>query len=199
MNSLTTPTTPRTLLEAVNELLAMIRVSSVMSLASENLNSDAADAKMALDAASVMVQSRGWYFNRETGFRIDPEAGTDFLYLPLNTLKVTLARCASGDRLVERGNRLYNPRTQNFKIPEGAVVDCVVGLPFEELPSVARDYVTAVAARSFGIPKLPTGATFRYTEEYVMNSLATLEQLDIDYADNTLAESSPHFAAMRRR
>lgn len=199
MNPMSTPTTPMSLLEAVNTLLACVRISSVMSLMPESLNMDAADAKQALDNASRQMQAEGWYFNTEYNLKLEPDVNSNHINLPANTLRVKVARCSTNDRLIERGRRLYDPKRHTYELPDGASVDIVVALPFEDLPTVARDYVVAVAARAFGIPKLPTGATFRFTEEYVNTARVELERMEIDWADNTLAQSSEHFKRMRRR
>jgi hypothetical protein len=55
----TTPTTPTTLLDAVNILLEAARVSGVDSLDQINLNEDAATAKTALDDVTREVLRYG--------------------------------------------------------------------------------------------------------------------------------------------
>lgn len=196
--STTTPTVPKTLLQAVNELLLAIRASSVMSLLNEDLNEDASAAKQALDTASVETQSEAWEFNRIKEFIIDPTPGGE-IELPSNTLKVTTARWASGNRLVERGGRLYDPVEQTFAIGDSVTVDITLALVFEELPMAARMYVTALAARRFCLPRLPTSAAFNYTAEYLKKARALLEQADADTHDGDLGTTSPHFSKMRRR
>ncbi len=194
-----TPTTPTTLLDAVNELLRAIRLASVMSLLNVDMNGEAADARKALDQASREFQQVGWSFNTEVDYVIQPEADTGEVLLPTNCLRVRTIRCDSGDRLVSRGGRLYNPVTHTYAIAEAARVDYVAALPFEELPSSARLYITALGARRFCIPRMPSGSTFQYTEEFLTSALITCEQEDADVLDSTLPQTSPHFAAMRRR
>jgi len=201
MTTTSTPTIPRTLLEGVNELLSAIRVASVSSLLTADLNEDAAKAKQAMDTASIQFQTRGWEFNTERNAIFDP-AGDGTITLPSNTLKVRSARNrVSGMRLVFRGGRLYNPHPdyRTFTIGESAACDIVLGLPFEDLTSSARLYVTGLAARSFCIPKLPDLSTFRFTEELLKTTLVAIEQEDAEMVEDDLKTTSPHFAKMGRR
>ncbi len=194
----TTPTTPKTVLEAVNQMLKAIRVSPVMSLDEADLNADASDAKSQLDLVSVEVQTEGWFFNTMTDAKLDPNTdGT--VSVPNNCLKFRSARSYSGARLVERGDKLFNPVARTFFIGDTVTADYVEGLVFEHLPNVARNYITAVAARRFGIPKLPVTSTFRYTEEMVQKALMALQEADDEHRDDTLKETSPHFKSMGKR
>jgi hypothetical protein len=193
-----TPTSPATLLEAVNALLRTIRVEPIASLSTIHANVDAADAKAALDDVSRELQTSGWNFNRERDYVIDPEVSGEVL-LPANTLKVKTSRTDLNDRLVARGLRLYNPATHSYNIGRAAIVDIVIALPYEELPANAKAYVVALAARRFGIPKMPTGAVFNYTQEMVTTAMASLEQEDTEVEDTNLKQTSPHFQRMSRR
>jgi hypothetical protein len=198
MATTSTPTTPRTLLEAVNTLLLAVRLGAVMSLNAADLNEDAAGAKSALDDASREVQLRGYEFNTDWDYKIDPNVTTGEITLPENTLKVRAARC-SNKRLVQRGLRLYDSRLHTYSIGKTVSVDIVVALPFEDLPEGFKLYVTASAARKWCLPKLPASATFEYTKEMLANALSAAEEQDAEMADATAPDTSPHFAAMRRR
>jgi len=194
----TTPTTPTTLLGAVNQLLKAIRVTGVMTLQPENLTEYGSNAKEALDSASIEVQTEGWYFNTEPNATLSPST-TGEVFLPNNLLAMNSARCSDGSRLVERGQRLYDPTKRTFNIGKAVQVDMILALPFEELPQVARAYITAVAARTFCVPNLPTGTTFRYTEDFLSKTRATLEQKQTEWLDETLKTVNPHVMNQRRR
>ena len=194
----TTPTVPTTLLEAVNTLLNAARVRGIVSLESVNLNVDAAAAKSAIDMVIREALMPGFEFNTEREVKIDPEVSGE-INLPNNPLKVKSYRWQWAPRLVRRGNRLYDPKKRTYAIGETVTVDIVVALEFAELPPAAKAYVTAVAARRFALPRLPEGATFQYTEEYLRSALAAMEQEDADVEDSELKLTSPHFANMGRR
>jgi hypothetical protein len=198
MATTSTPTTPKTLLEAVNSLLLAIRISSVMSLNAADLNVDAAGAKEALDNAAREIQLRGYEYNTDKGYNIDPAPTTGEIILPSNTLKVRSIRC-NNRRLVKRGLKLYDNKKHTFSIGETVSVDLVVALPFEDLPESFKLYVTALAANRWCIPKLPSQTTFQYTQTFVQAAQMAAEEEDAEMADETVLDTSPHFAAMRRR
>lgn len=197
MASTTTPTTPKTLLDAVNALLLAVRIANVMSLEAGDLNEDAAGAKAALDDVCREVQLTGYEFNTEWAYKIDP-APTGEVVLPSNTLKVRSVRC-SYKRLTQRGLMLYDNVGHTFNIGETVTCDLVIALPYEQLPEAFKLLVTAQAARRWCLPKLPAQATFSYTEEMLDTARSLAEEEDSQGADSTLLDTSPHFAFQRRR
>lgn len=193
----TTPTIPADLLQAVNELLRAIRMAAVMSLSAADLNEAASDAKLALDNASLEVQMQGWEFNTVRCAVIDPDVNGE-ITLPSNCLKVRSARYYGYDRYVFRNGKLYDPRNRTFTIGQSVKVDMVEALEFSWLSAAFRKWVTALAARRFCLPKLPTGSTFQYTEEYLLSAQSAAELEDAETLDMDLTGTSPHFNFMRR-
>lgn len=193
-----TVTTPTTLLEAVNLLLLAIRVEKVMSLASAESKQDAADALLAINAASRAIQLKGWEFNTEYDFVIDPTPEGEIV-LPENCVYVRKARCKEGNRLVERNRKLYDNRKHTFNIGEAVTTELVLCLPFEELSEAWRNYVMAQAGLTFCTSKLPSGAVFQWTSSYLDDARQQAIDEDTAVHDNDLEGSSPHFARMRRR
>lgn len=197
MPTTATPTIPADLLAAVNELLRAIRMAAVMSLNATDLNEAASDAKLALDTASLEVQQKGWEFNTVRCAVLDPSPDGEIV-LPSNCLKVRSARYYGYDRYVFRNGKLYDPRKRSFNIGQSVKVDMVEALEFSWLSAAFRKWVTALAARRFCLPKLPTGATFQYTEEFLASAIADAELEDAETLDQPLTYTSPHFARMRR-
>lgn len=199
MSATTTPTIPKTLLDAVNDLLRAVRVAPVAGLLVTDLNADAQAAKQAIDGASIELQQQGWFFNTEEGVVLDPTVDGEIV-LAENVLEVLSSRYrSSGNQLAHRGSRLYDPTKRTYAIGESVEVDIVIALDFSELPNAARLYVTALAARRFCLPRLPTNTTFAYTQEVLSTALTTLQQKDADARDQDLKATSPHFAKMGRR
>lgn len=194
----TTPTTPTTILDAVNILLEAARVSGVDSLQQVNINEDAAAAKKALDDVSREVQRTGWEQNTSRGYVLDPEVdGT--VTLPLDTARVKVSRGYAGNRLVPRDGKLYDPKLRTFTIGRSVTVDLVQYLEFGDLTDSMKAYITALAARRFAIPRLPSPSSFKYTDEMVQGFLVALEQEDAEQDDRGIEEVSPHFAKFHRR
>lgn len=194
----TTPTTPTTLLDAVNILLEAARVSGVDSLDQINRNEDAATAKTALDDVTREVLRTGWEQNTTRGFVIDPDVDGS-ITLPLDTASVKISRGYTGNRLVPRGGKLYDPKLRTYTVGQSVTVDLIQYLPFEDLTDAMKSYITALAAVRFAIPRLPSPSNFKFTEEMVQGFLAALLQEDTNHDDRDISEISPHFAKFRRR
>jgi hypothetical protein len=200
MATTTTPTTPQTLLEAINELLRCVRIRPVHSLQAADNDADAAGAKKAIDDVAREVLLRGWEFNTEYGYVLLPDLdGT--IPFPSNALKVTKAKYVCDDRALRtRGRKLYDNEKHTFNIGESAKVDMVIGLPFEDFPDPIKAWVVALAGLRWARPKMPSGAVFQYTQEYAKDAEMAALQYEVDeLGTQTLKDTSPHFAAWARR
>lgn len=193
-----TPTTPATLLECLNMILQGARLAPIGSLDQADANEDSAQALRTIHQVNREFQMKGWFFNTVEDKVIDPEMSGEVL-LPANTLKVVKSRYKGSYPLTARGLKLYDPRDGGtFILGESATVDLVECLEFDDLSEAARSYVTGLSARRFCIPKLPTQTTFQWTEEYVVGALRMVEHEDTEQRDQTLKDTSPHFAKHQR-
>ena len=134
--------TPTTELEAVNEILSSIGEAPVNSL--ESGMDDANMALQILRSVSRETQSIGWYFNREQGFVLSPDDKGEVL-VPENTLRLDSGR----KDLMLRSGKLYDSKRHTFCIEQPVRVDLVLGLHFNDMPEVARRFITLKAARVF--------------------------------------------------
>lgn len=135
--------TPLTELEAVNAILATIGETPLNSL--ENLNADGELARYFLKSHSAQTQVKGWTFNTEEDYSLEPNSSGE-IWLPSNTLKFL----TSDHTIVQRGLRLYDRAKHSYTSFATAITaDLVVGLPFEELPETLRQYLTLAAGRAF--------------------------------------------------
>lgn len=199
MADTTTPTVPLTLLGAVNELLRAIGRTDVMSLATADMDATAQEALQAVSSMATEVQGYGWHFNHETEYPIDP-ATDGSISLPSNTAAVFVNRDRSGHlNLTQRGTKLYDLKNHTFTIDETVYVDITFLLEFAEFPPAIRWYVTAAAGYIFGVAKKPDTLTYRFSKEVRDEAYARALELNNEATTTNLAESSPHFAAMRRR
>lgn len=141
-------TTPTTKLEAVNTLLRAINESPVPSLEGA-LGVDVITAQDTLNEISRAVQLEGWLFNTEHDFPMNRNASNEIV-VPSNALKVDFKknRFGSTDPIL-RGSRVYDRANHTYKFTENMKAKVVFFLAFEELPEVARYYITYRAARKF--------------------------------------------------
>lgn len=137
---------PMTELDAVNMAMDLIGEEPVSNLLFTGV-SDASTAYRHLINVTRGVQEKGWSFNKETDYPLLVNTDNN-IEVPSNVLFIDPV-----DRsldLVQRGNRLYDKtnHTYTFTIDK-VLVDIVWMLPFEELPSYARSYISIKAARKF--------------------------------------------------
>jgi phage gp36-like protein len=173
-----------------------------MSLDAASQNRDASGALKALDDAAREIQGRGWEFNTERGYTLSPDVGTGVVQLPTNCIRTLGAYKTSsgGQRLFVRQRKFYDNKAHTFNIGAPVYTDMVVALPYEDLPENIKTYVVAMAAYRWCRPKLPSGAVFQYTEQYLADAESRALQAEWDdLGQPTLKETSPHFARFARR
>ncbi len=141
-------TTPTTVLEAVNQIIATIGEPPVSSI-EDNGVIDAVMALQALSAVNRAVQLKGWHWNTEENYPIALSFPEGELRLPKSTLRVDPCGEFSRMDLVQRGQRLYDRKEHSFEFKESIKVNIVLLLPFDDLPEAARTYITIRSARKF--------------------------------------------------
>lgn len=148
--TLQTPTLQRDviILSAINSMLSTIGQAPVNSLSSGLV--DAETAEVILDEVSRDVQAMGWNFNSELNFEVVPDAD-GHIVLPTEVVRadaVTKYRRIVSD-FVQRSNKMYDLRNHTYVIGRPLKLDVIVLLPFEQLPEVARRFITVKASRLF--------------------------------------------------
>ncbi len=131
-------------LEVVNACLATMGEAPLNSLDDDHAYKAAAIT--ALAKANRREQKRGWWFNSEY-VSLVPDV-SKYVYIPLDAISVKTV-VARSDYWTQRGNRLYNRRTNNYIFTAAVLVDLVRELAFEELPAHAQDAVEARAVMTF--------------------------------------------------
>lgn len=124
-----------------------------------------------LREANARVQSRGWWFNRET-ITLHPDEVSREITVPPDILSLDTQ---SGQlKYAVRGRRLYDLGKGTYQFTEGPVTVVIVRLlPFEDLPFIAQDVVQAATV-------------VRFVESYDADR-SRVEQVRADYA---LAEAN---------
>lgn len=141
-------TTPTTILSAVNSMLSTIGEAPVNSLSSGLV--DAETAETVLNEVSRDVQSLGWNFNSESNFTVAADNDGNVV-LPTEVVRadpVSKYR-SSKNEYVQRGNKMYDKVNHTFNIGKALKLNVVVLLAFDQLPEVARRFITVKASRLF--------------------------------------------------
>lgn len=143
---------PMTELEAVNEMLMSIGQAPVSTLNVSGIH-DVNIAKAELLKVSRRIQSRGWNWNSDDDYKLNPDADGVVL-VPTGALRVD-AEDPFDNFVVRRhdtkGLALYNRDENTFVFPVGTPVPVKVvwGYAFEDLPETARCYIATSAGRKF--------------------------------------------------
>jgi hypothetical protein len=141
-------TAPMTELEAVNIILKADGEQPVNALPASEF-SPAGLAQERLRETSREVQEDGWAFNVDLERVFQPDVD-DEIDLPANTLWIRPAGYSKHRRLVERGRQLYDLETNSYEFTDSDIyLDVCLFLDWIELPSYARDYIAAKAARGY--------------------------------------------------
>lgn len=192
MTDLLTPTSE---LEAVNALLSTIGESPVDTLMGV-LPTDAGTALANIRRFSRQLQKTGWSFNSEGSFPLAPDVNGEII-LPANTLKVDPTDPALP--YVQRGGRLYDPVAHSFAIGRTVLVDIVLGLPFDQLPETARNFVTVAAARRFQDQFLGDTSLHSYTVKDEQAAWAEFLSDEADSEDLNVLSAGLPARILRRR
>lgn len=177
-------------LEAVNAILGAVGEAPINSF--DETFTDASMALSLLQSQSRLTQARGWHFNTELGYVLQPD-GTKTIYLPRNTLRV-LPQDGSTD-YVQRGRKLYDRTNRTYEFESSVTVDLVLALPFEELPEAARQYLTIKAGRRFQDQYQSDQALHQFTVRDEVSAWASLENFEAETAKHNVLTN---FALMTR-
>jgi hypothetical protein len=133
---------PASELDAVNELLASIGEDPVADL--EDLPPSGNTALSILYTQSREVQEEPRWFNLETDVPLSPNVGGEVI-VPDNVLEID---STDGD-IIQVGQRLYDRDNRTYTFTSPVTCEILWHRPWDELPSVARRYITALAIERF--------------------------------------------------
>jgi hypothetical protein len=164
-------------LTALNILLQVMGVAGVSSLSATEDN-DVAAALAALDEFDRAVQSQGWTWNRDEAVQLSPDTNGE-IALPNNCLSIKRAYTVpGGDKIIERGRKLYNKTTNTFVFADPVFVDVVYRLDWEEMTEAMRRYITIWAAQQLQARLQTSTAVDRITDEVVAAAKAECGQAE---------------------
>lgn len=137
---------PRTKLEAINTMLSAIGEAPVTQLNSGLVEADIAET--ILESVNREVQGHGYHFNRELNVTFNPDSNNNII-LPANILRADTTDKTANLDLVQRGLKMYDRVSGSYNITAPVYLDLVILLNFEDLPEVAKRYITIRSARIF--------------------------------------------------
>lgn len=189
---------PTPYLDAVNQCLFAIGESPV-NTAEDSGNIDAVTALATLRNVSREVQQKGWHWNTDVNYFIAVSSPDGFLTLPANALKVDTVGSSQGIDVVQRGTKLYDRVRHTFTFTQGAYVDIVRYLAWDELPEAARNYITLRAARRFQQNSVGSGELAGFQQQDEVRALVDLQNAEAENADFQLTTGNADIARVMLR
>lgn len=141
-------TSPLTELKAVNIMLRIDGEAPVSTLDDTGF-SEVAGALATLEEISREEQTRGWAFNTDYARQFSPDAMSGHIELPDDVLWIRPSHFSIGLDIVERDRKLYNLRTNSYVFTQPVWLDVCYFLPFDSLPSYARNLIAIRAGRRY--------------------------------------------------
>ena len=190
-------TTPTTELDAVNVMLTSIGESPINTLGSGL--QEAEIAEVVLDNVSRDIQSAGWHFNTEIRYKLIRTANKT-INLPSNVVKIdktNLLRDYNID-VVERGRQLYDRIGNKYTFDDDIEVDMVVLLPFDEIPEVARRYITLRAARTYQQRMIGNDTLSKMLVTDEQQAWISLREAEAEVSDYTIFDNYDTYRALDR-
>lgn len=180
---------PTTELQAVNAMLRAIGESPVNTLEVPEAV-DVVLAQQTLTDVSRNLQERGWYWNTMEGLVLPREYPSGQIKLPATCLKVdTVGDDEVNYPVVQRGNRLFNKKTNTYTFDKSLKVDLVEFLPFEELPQAARTFITLSASRKFQEDRVGSETLAKFQTEDEKLAWAALQSAEAEVRDASIFDS----------
>lgn len=171
-----------TKLNAVNTLLSVIGEARVNQLGSGI--DEAEEAEDVLDEISRSVQSQGWDFNTEEGvqFPLDQDSQVP---LPDHVIRID----SNGRRYVRRGSFLYDKKAHTAVFQSPPRLTVAYGLDFDDMPEVAKQYITIRAARIFQAREVGSSTLNSFNKDDEQAAWLALRQYDEESADVSIFDS----------
>ena len=184
-------------LDAINSMLIGVGEAPV-----NTLNSGLQEAEIAaitLDTISREVQSAGWSFNTDIRYTLSTNS-LGHIPVPSNCLQIdtTALRRDYDTDIVLRNQKLYDRTKNTFVFTAEVVVDMIQLFEFEEIPEVARRYITLRAGRKFqeNILGSETMTSLQYKDE--QQALHSLRDAESQVADFNIFDNYDTFRALDR-
>lgn len=119
-----------------------------VSVIEEGFNSDSGKAERVLDSLTLDLLSEGWHFNTRYAVSLVPDALTNEISLPANTLAFNLSAPYSMGVVIQE-NKLYDLDNNTFEFTAEVKGDILYTLTWEQLPYLAQRYLSLYGGRVF--------------------------------------------------
>ena len=145
--------TTETELSSVNSILGAIGQAPVSRIYNETngefvyINPEIAVVHQILKEVDADVQNEGWVYNTEFNYEMLPNVDGE-VFIPQDVLRLDVSegQVYRSTDVVRRSGKLYDRYNHTYKFAEKICLDFTFKLPFDELPSVFKRYITLRAS-----------------------------------------------------
>ena len=145
--------TTETELSSVNSILGAIGQAPVSRIYNQvggelvYINPEIAFVHQILKEVDADVQNEGWTFNTEFNYEMLPD-NDDEIKIPADVLRLDVSegQIFRNKDVVRRNGKLYDRYSHTYKFVEKISLDFTWKIPYEELPSAFKRYITLRAS-----------------------------------------------------
>lgn len=185
-----------TKLDAVNTMLSAIGEAPVNSLSSGLVEAEVAET--ILNTVDREVQSMGWNFNTELNKSYAQDTNGE-IALGSDILRADATLKANSKDLVQRGQKMYDKAKHTFNIGTAVNLDVVVELSFDDLPEIAKRYITLRATRIFQDRVVGSGTLHEFEIRDEQMALMQLKEFDTETEDHNIFDNYDVFSVIDRQ
>ena len=177
-------------------MLSAIGEAPVNSLSSGLVEAEIAET--ILNTTNREVQSHGWHFNTE--YKKAYAQDTDgYIIIGSDVLRADATLEQDGKDLVQRGTKMYDRKNHTFVIGASTNLDVVVELNFEDLPEVAKRYITLKSTRVFQDRVVGSNTLHDFQREDEERAYFELKQFDKATDDANIFDNYDVFSIIDRQ
>lgn len=174
-------------LDAINDMLAAVGEAPVNTL-EDSQNVDVENAIRVLEKINRQVQSKGWSFNRVDEAKLNRDVTTNKIKWQDDILYIV---GTDGTKYVQRGEYVYDFDNQTDTFTSDIEVELIRLIDFDYMPSVARDYIVAKAARIFQSQTLDDDSIGQNLLTQEQEAWAALQEYEMELGDYSMFSIQP--------
>lgn len=174
-------------LEAINDMLATVGEAPVNTL-EDSQNVDVENAIRVLEKINRQVQSKGWSFNHVDEAKLNRDVTTNKIKWQDDILYIV---GTDGTKYVQRGEYVYDFDNQTDTFTSDIEVELIRLIDFDYMPSVARDYIVAKAARIFQSQTIDDDSIGQNLLTQEQEAWAALQEYEMELGDYSMFSIQP--------
>lgn len=174
-------------LDAINDMLVAVGEAPVNTL-EDSQNVDVENAIRVLEKINRQVQSKGWSFNHVDEAKLNRDVITNKIKWQDDILYIV---GTDGTKYVQRGEYVYDFDNQTDTFTSDIEVELIRLIDFDYMPSVARDYIVAKAARIFQSQTLDDDSIGQNLLAQEQEAWAALQEYEMELGDYSMFSIQP--------